>query len=85
MTARAKTRHGLTRTIKRETGGKQGGVIMATLFSKMMDVLAEENELDDHIGVSFEDLNIGTLLWVDDVVTLAEGEMQQTLTLKKIE
>ena len=76
-----KTRHGLTREILRRAGGKQGGKNFGFLFAKMMDVLAEEVEKDETIGVLFEELRIALLEWVDDVVTFAVGSEQQNLTL----
>ena len=83
LTARIKTRHGITRRIIRQVGGKQGGKTMTLLFAKMMDVLAEEVEVDDELGVTIGNINIGSLLWVDDVVTFSEGSAQQHKTLQK--
>ena len=85
LTARVKTKHGITRLIKRESGGKQGGITMPFLFAKMMDVLAEEMEEDEDLGCKVGDFDIGCLLWVDDVVTFAEGAVQQENTLEKID
>ena len=42
LTAKINTKAGLTREIIRDTGGKQGGKLMVTLFAKMMDNLAED-------------------------------------------
>ena len=56
LTAKSKTRHGLTREILRRAGGKQGGKNFGFLFAKMMDVMAEEAEEDEKVGVSFADL-----------------------------
>ena len=81
LTAIIKTRHGLTREILRRAGGKQGGKNFGFLFAKMMDVLAEEVEKDETIGVLFEEMRMALLEWVDDVVTFAVGSEQQNLTL----
>jgi predicted nucleic acid-binding protein len=83
LTARIKTRHGITRKIKREIGGKQGGKTMTFLFAKMMDVLAEEMDENHEMGINVANIKIGSLLWVDDVITFAEGEEQQNKTLHK--
>ena len=84
LTARIKTRHGLTREIQRIAGGKQGGKNFGFLFAKMMDMLAEDAEKDDKMGVDFEGLFIALLEWVDDVVTFAIGLEQQDYTLSCI-
>ena len=81
LTARVKTKHGLTRVINRKAGGKQGGKNFGFLFAKMMDVLAEEMENDKESGVTFNDLKMSVLEWVDDVVTFAIGTDQQNRTL----
>ena len=39
LTAKVKTKAGMSREIQRETGGKQGGMAMVPMFSKMMDTL----------------------------------------------
>ena len=51
------------------------------MFNKLMDVLAEEIALKK-IGIELAtNLIIGALLWVDDVVTCVEGEVNQTSVL----
>ena len=65
----------------RTAGGKQGGKNFGFLFAKMMDVLAEDVEKDEKMGVLFEELWIPLLEWVDDVATFAIGSDQQNLTL----
>ena len=42
LTAKVETKAGLTREIKRETGGKQGGKLMVPMFAKNMDTIIEE-------------------------------------------
>jgi hypothetical protein len=52
LTARVKTKHGLTRKINREMGGKQGGRLMPTIFAKMTDMVEEEAQRREDIGIS---------------------------------
>ena len=85
LTASIKTRHGLTREIRRVAGGKQGGKNFGFLFAKMMDVMAEDAETDDKLGVMVDNLMIALLAWVDDVVTFAIGDDQQNYTLEKVD
>ena len=84
LTAQIKTKFGLTRKIIREGGGKQGGQIIVTMFSKLMDTLSEEMIEDEKMGIDVHGKRIGNVLFVDDVATLAEGRMQQEETLKKV-
>ena len=81
LTARVKTKAGLTRVIERNTGGKQGGKVMVPLFSKMMDTLSEELSEDEFLGITIDDLSISCLEYVDDVITFAIGYPQQEITL----
>ena len=85
LTANIKTRNGLTREINRIAGGKQGGKNFGFLFAKMMDVMAEDAEVDEHLGIMVEDLSMALLEWVDDVVTFAIGEDQQNYTLRRVD
>ena len=84
LTAKIRTRHGLTDEIRRIAGGKQGGKNFGFLFAKMMDVMAEEMGEDSFQGVSFGKLKIALLEWVDDVVTFATGNEQQVYTMAKV-
>ena len=81
LTARIKTRYGMTRKINRETGGKQGGKTTTTMFAKMMDILPEKMMENLNLGVKLGNAKIAALLWVDDVVTIAQNESQQKETL----
>ena len=85
LTAQIKTRHGLTRTIDRKVGGKQGGKNFGFLFAKMMDLLQEEAEGDEKLGVVYGIIKLIFLLWVDDVVSFAEGSIQQNQTLQMVD
>ena len=85
LTARVKTKAGLSRELKRETGGKQGGKLIVPLFSKMMDDMAEDLMADEKMGIKFGDVEIPCLLFVDDSLSLAEGYAQQEATLEKFD
>ena len=85
LTAQVKTRYGLTDEFQMEIGGRQGSRLTGRMFSKMMDVLAEEC-LAEGVGIKLsQELTIATLLWVDDVLTLAEGEKEQKEMLNKVD
>ena len=84
LTANIKTKHGVTSTVKRESGGKQGGKIIVTLFSRLMDELSYEMQENRNVGITIDSKEINDLLYVDDALTLAEGKAQQEETLKCI-
>ena len=84
LTARVKTKGGLTREFKREKGGKQGGKLMVPMFSKTMDTLAEDMSANDKLGISLNIQNVPALIFMDDVVSFAEGYEQQEETLKEV-
>ena len=85
LVARVKTKAGLTRIIKRETGGKQGGKLMVPLFAKMMDCLTEDISEDPGLGIFLGPTRIPALLYVDDAAPLAEGYPQQENTLRCVD
>ena len=77
LTAEIKTKFGKTREIEMEIGGKQGSRLTGRMFSKMMDLLAEElQETDEGFQITPEFI-LAVLLWVDDVISCAEGEKNQ--------
>ena len=88
LTSKINTRYGLTRKIERKAGGKQGGKTTTTLFAKIMDTLQQdlsgENNNREILGVVINDLEINSLLWVDDVMTCTEGENNQEKVLRKV-
>ena len=84
LTCQVKTKHGLTDEIKRLVGGKQGGKNFGFMFAKLMDILQEESQDKLDIGVHFDLLKLAFLIWVDDVLSFAEGESQQKLTLQTV-
>ena len=84
LTARVKTKAGLTREIKREKGGKQGGKLMVPMFAKTMDTLAEDMAENPNLGIQILSERIPALLFMDDVLSFSEGYDQQMDTLEAI-
>ena len=85
LTAQVKTRFGPTHEFKMEIGGRQGSRLTGRMFARMMDVFAEECHADG-VGINLsDDLTIATLLWVDDVLTLTEGENNQKEILERVD
>ena len=85
LTAQVKTRFGPTRQFNMEIGGRQGSRLTGRMFSKTMDVLAEEC-IEEKVGVKLSpDLVIPVLLWVDDVLSCAEGVNEQHKMLERID
>ena len=82
LTARIKTKFGLTRQITRELGGKQGGKLMTKMFAKLIDTIEEEALEKNNIGIQIDHAEINSLDWVDDVATAAIGQEQQKETLE---
>ena len=85
LTANVNTKYGKTRKIHRESGGKQGGKIIVTLFSRLMDTLSEELGNNVNAGILINEQKLNDLLYVDDALTLAEGKKQQVETLKSVD
>ena len=84
LTAKVKTKTGLTRTIKREKGGKQGGKLMVPMFAKAMDEIMEDFENNSSAGIDVDGQNIPALLFMDDVMTLTEGYDKQATALRTV-
>ena len=85
LTAQVKTRFGPTYEFPMEIGGRQGSRLTGRMFAKMMDVLAEECHADGE-GINLAiDLIIAVLLWVDDVLSMAEGETNQKRMLERVD
>ena len=82
LTAEVKTRFGPTREIEMEIGGKQGSRLTGRKIAKMMDMLATELA-DKGIRIT-EEIIIAVLLWVDDIISFAEGETAQREILEAI-
>ena len=84
LTAKVNTKVGLTREIRRETGGKQGGKLMVSLFAKLMDQLAVDLMEKDELGIAIGESKINAQLYVDDAISYAEGYAQQEATLAEV-
>ena len=84
LSAKIKTKAGLTRQISRETGGKQGGKLMVPMFSKTMDTLAEDLGENTELGIQISTILLSSLIFMDDVMSFAEGRLQQQATLNAI-
>ena len=86
LTAKVKTRYGLSRKITRENGGRQGSRLAGRLFAKQMDVLSEDfiknDSLNVHINNSF---SMGCFEFVDDVMTCTLGIKNQRKALLKVD
>ena len=82
LTAKIKTRYGLTRIIKMGDSIRQGGVLSVVEYAKLIDEL--ETELQTmKLGISFGDIKIASLLYVDDIILLADNESDLQLMLNQ--
>ena len=84
LKAAVKTRYGTTDEIDMEVGGRQGSRLTGRMFSKLMDLLAEEIIASGEGFKMMEDFIIGVLLWVDDVISSVEGYENQKQILARI-
>ena len=85
LKAVVKTRFGMSREIVRENGGLQGSNLTGRMFAKQMDTLSEDLADSHTQGVEVNDeLNIGCLVWVDDVLSCTIGLKNQLKMLKTI-
>ena len=85
LKASVKTRYGNTREVDMEIGGRQGSKLTGRMFSKLMDLLAEEVIASEKGLKLTMELLIGILLWMDDVVSCVEGETDQLEMLEKLD
>ena len=71
ITARISTKFGLTRIVQVKGGVRQGGVLSAFEFSKIMDAL--ERVLKELCqGVGYGSILLSFLLLMDDIIVLAD-------------
>ena len=77
LKAHVKTRYGKTRNIDMQIGGKQGSRLTGRQFGKMMDMLAETSISKEKGFLMKPGFQIPILLWVDDVISCAEGKNNQ--------
>ena len=68
---------------QREIGGRQGSRLTGRLFAKQM-ALSEEMMLESSEAFQL-DTRIGSLLWVDDVVSCVEGSEKQKKVFQRID
>ena len=88
LTARIKTKHGLTRKIAIKDSLRQGGVLSVLCYGAQMDEINKEIErLGLTMPIQGTDKKVGCLLWVDDVLlatTEPETQQQQLDTTNEI-
>ena len=86
LTAIVKSRFGASREITRRNGGKQGSRLMGRQFSKQMDTLSEEfiGKNSESVKVS-DNLSIGCLAWVDDIISSTVGIQNQKAVLQMVD
>ena len=85
LKAKVKTRYGLTRLFEMAIGGKQGSRLTGRKFAKTMDTLAEKMINDEKGFQVSSTFKIPMLLWVDDVVSCADGNINQSETIEDID
>ena len=86
LTAKVKTRYGLSRKIVRENGGRQGSRLAGRLFAKQMDSLSEDFIKNDQLNVHVnETFSMGCFEFVDDVMTCTLGKKNQLKVLSKVD
>ena len=81
LKAKIKTKDGITREINIKDSIRQGGVLSVLQYATVMDEIAKEIQ-KTNIGIEVPGSNtkIGCLLWMDDVLLMAENEKDlQTL------
>ena len=70
-----KTKDGLTREIKIKDSKRQGGVLSVLQYATVMDEIAKEiQKLNKGIKIPHKKERIGCLLWMDDVLLMADNE-----------
>ncbi len=82
LTARIRTKHGLTRKIQIKDSIRQGGVLSVAQYAVLMDEIAKDIK-NEHRGIKLpnSDEPVGSLPWVDDValISLDAKELQDML------
>ena len=86
LKAVVKMRFGTSREISRVIGGKQGSRVFGRMFSKQMDILSDDfiENRNEKVKVS-ENLSIGCLEWVDDVLSCTTGMKNQITVLENVD
>ena len=86
LKAQIKTKDGMTRQIKIKDSIRQGGVLSVLKYASVMDDCAKEiTKLNKGILIPGTNNKIGCLLWMDDVLLLADTqqELQEMLDITK--
>jgi hypothetical protein len=86
LKAKIKTKAGTTRQIEIKDSIRQGGVLSVILYATVMDEIAKELQKENRgIRIGDTENKIGCLLWMDDVVLMAESptELQEMLNTTK--
>ncbi len=72
LKARIMTKHGLTREINIKDSIRQGGVLSVIEYASLIDEIAKELE-SNNMGIMLDNnVKLGCLLWMDDVVLIHE-------------
>ncbi len=75
LTARIRTKDGLTRAIKIKDSIRQGGVLSVAQYALLMDEISKElNKVTKGVKMPNSDRIIADLLWVDDVALFSTDE-----------
>ena len=85
LKAQIKTKDGITRPIKIKDSFRQGGVLSVLQYATVMDEIAKELDKEGKGITINKDEKIGCLLWMDDVVLIAdtEKELKEMLSTTK--
>ena len=84
LSAKIKTKYGLTREIRIKDSIRQGGVLSVAQYAILMDEIHKElNAKGMGIKLTKSDTKVGDLLWVDDVALMSfdENELQDMLDI----
>ena len=84
LCANINTKFGLTREINMEIGGKQGSRLTGRMFAKLIDLIAEDLSTTEEGFNLTQEFKVSVLLWVDDVISLIEGEENQRKILDRM-
>ncbi len=77
LTARIRTKDGLTRPIEIKDSIRQGGVLSVAQYALLMDEISKEIAKESKgIELPNTDSKVGDLLWVDDVALMSTDEKQ---------
>ncbi len=82
LTARVRTKDGLTRSIQIKDSIRQGGVLSVAQYALLMDEISKElDKITKGVQLPETDSRVADLLWVDDVALFStdEAELQTML------